>query len=77
MQDQTFDEATAGRVFAKAVDYFLRTNQATAIRVRALDCAANVARQYPELWPEVRLLARSIDEASAPGLLSIKRRLLR
>ncbi len=75
-QDRALKEELAGQVFAKAVDYFLSARQAIAVRARALDCAANVARQYPDLWPEVRTLAESIDTRSSAGLLSTRRRLL-
>lgn len=76
-QSEKFSEDDAGQVFAKAVDFFLDSTKAVAVRARALDCAANVARQYPGLWPEVQVLAESIEEEESVGLRSVGRRILR
>ena len=77
LQDRPLAEAIAGRVFAKAVDYYLDRSLDVAVRVRALDAARNVATQYPGLWPEVRELAQLVGEEDRPGLRSLAGRILR
>lgn len=75
-QEENLEEDRAGHVFAKAVGYFLVPSNPIAVRARALDCAANIARQYPGLWPEVELLAANVSDEESPGMRSIRKRIL-
>lgn len=70
-QDRPLPECLAGRCFAAAVATFADRGAPTAARARALDAAANVARQFAGLWPELAALAADVPPDEPPGVRSI------
>lgn len=76
-QDALVPEDYDGLLYDMAFQDFMNPKKAIAIRAFAMQTCVNIARPYPELWPELIDALTLCTEDAAPGIKSRSRNMIK